>query len=323
MSLSFDPAYLLALKPLQPVLSGRPVPKLHDISTRRSNLDTALGAAFARLPEQEHVVQQIVPFHAYEGAQIELLHSYVLSSRTSGPTAVVIHAHAGGMISGSPELFAKPIAQLIARSGVPFFSVAYRKAPEYPHPYPTEDVYAALLFVQENASRFNIDPARIALLGESAGGGIAAGVALMARDRKLSPPIAKQILIYPMLDDTNIVPDPTLTPFAFWSYESNLTGWTALLGAENVANLEQNVSPYAAPARCEDLRGLPRTYLDTGELDIFRDEAIAYIARLAKTGVSIECHVYPGVPHAFDWLAPDIEVSRNAIENRIRTIVIL
>lgn len=319
MSLAFDPSYSSAIHYLRPGLAARPSPELHDISTRRSNLAATLRQAFDKLPERDHVLQKLLTFQSFDNVSLGILHIWDSSVRNQKPTAAIIHAHGGGLISGSPDLFSKPLVQAVARCGVPIFSVNYRKAPENPHPTPTADVYAALIFVQEHAAQLNIDPGRIAIMGESAGGGIAAGVALMARDRALFPPLAKQILIYPMLDDRNLVADPKLVPFAFWSYESNVTGWTALLGPESVG-ADMGVSPYAAPARAESLTGLPRTYVDVGELDIFRDEDISYVSRLVQAGVPVEFHLYPGVPHAFDWLAPDICISQTAFALRARAM---
>ena len=144
----------------------------------------------------------------------------------------------------------------------------------------------------------------------------------MARDRELSPPPARQVLVFPALDDRNVVPDPVLEPFAKaggWTYTSNLTSWSALLGGEDKVGGPE-VSPYAAPARAESLEGLPDTYLDVGQMYIFRDEVIQYASRLAKAGVGVEFHLYPGVPHAFFTMAPETAVGRRAKENWIRVL---
>jgi acetyl esterase/lipase len=319
MPLALDPEFAVAFESFQPGIAARPTPKLHDVVTRRSNLAAIMKEALDPLPALNDVVQQNLTVKTFDEVSIDLLHVRRLSRDCSSPTAAIIHVHGGGMIAGSVEIFAKHIARLVHLSGVALFSVNYRKAPEYPDPTPTEDVYAALQFLHNNADKLDVDPARIAIMGESAGGGIAAGVALMARDRGMTPPIAKQILIYPMLDDMNLVPDPTLAPFAFWSYESNVTGWKALLGGR-AGKSGADVSYYAAPARAGDLSGLPDTYIDVGGLDIFRDEDIAFVMNLIKAGVPVEFHLYPGVPHAFDWLAPQIKISQMAFANRARTM---
>ena len=154
----------------------------------------------------------------------------------------------------------------VAESGVPMLVVDYRVAPEHPHPTPVEDCYAALEWLAGNATDTGFrSRAALAVMGDSAGGGLAAGVCLMARDRG-GPAIAQQLLIYPMLDDRPATPDPALLRFLTWTYDDNLTGWGALLGDEAGG---EDVSPYAAPARAADLAGLPDTYIDVGELDIF------------------------------------------------------
>ena len=174
----------------------------------------------------------------------------------------------------------------------------------------------ALCWLSENASTLGVDPARLAVMGDSAGGGLAAGVCLMARDRG-GPAVAQQLLIYPMLDDRAATPDPQLLPFLTWTYDDNLTGWGALLG-DSVGS--DAVSRYAAPARADDLAGLPDTYIDVGDLDIFRNEDVTYARRLAEAGVPTELHVYPGCPHAFEALAPGADVSRRVIADRVRRL---
>jgi acetyl esterase/lipase len=141
-------------------------------------------------------------------------------------------------------------------------------------------------------------------------------VALLARARG-GPRIAQQLLIYPMLDDRTTIPDQRLMPFLTWTYDDNVTGWTALLGDRTGT---EDVPPAAAPARESDLRGLPTSYLEVGELDVFRHEVISYADRLAEAGVSVELHVYPGAPHASDALAPNAESSRRAIGDRVRRL---
>lgn len=142
-----------------------------------------------------------------------------------------------------------------------------------------------------------MDRTRIALMGDSGGGGVAAGAAIAARDA--GAPVAKQILVYPMLDDRNLEPDPLLASTALWSYDQNYTGWKALLGD---ALGTAGVSPIAAPARLQDFAGLAPTYIEVGTMDIFRDESIAYAQSLLSAGVDTELHVHRGVPHGYDWL---------------------
>src|SRR5690606_41572649 len=131
------------------------------------------------------------------------------------------------------------------------------------------------------------------------GGGLAAGVALLARDRS-GPALASQILIYPMLDHRNLSPDPAIGELLTWTYDDNVTGLAALLGE---GHQDRDVSIYASPARATDLSGLPPTYLEVGQLDIFRDEDLEYAIRLSQAGVDTELHLHPGAPHGFEVFA--------------------
>lgn len=179
---------------------------------------------------------------------------------TEGRTAsaAMLYLHGGGMIMSLEQtapVYDVAVRQYVSRSGVPALVFDYRVAPEHPHPTPVEDCYAALQWLEAHAAELDVDPTRLAVGGDSAGGGLAAGVALLARDRS-GPRLALQLLIYPMLDDRTVVPDPQLPPeFLVWNYDDNVTGWGALLGD---ASGGADVSPYAAPARAADLAGLPR-----------------------------------------------------------------
>ena len=194
--------------------------------------------------------------------------------------------------------------------------VDYRVAPEFPHPVPVEDCYAALVWLASHGTSLGVDSERLAVMGDSAGGGLAAGVSLLARDRG-GPRVAQQLLIYPMLDDRTAMPDAKLLPFATWTYDDNVTGWQALLGGQAGTG---ETSPYAAPARSADLANLPDTYIDVGDIDIFRDESIAFARRLVDAGIPTELHLYQGCPHAFEWMAPNAQVSQRALGDRIRRL---
>ena len=153
-------------------------------------------------------------------------------------------------------------------------------------------------------------------MGDSAGGGLAAGVAILSRDRK-GPAVARQLLVYPMLDDRTTTPDPYIAPFAGWSYDDNATAWDALLGA---GHEHREVDPPAAPGRLKDAAGLPPAYIEVGQLDIFRDEAIGYALALSRAGVPAELHLHPDVPHEYDAIAFDADVSRRAQTDRDRVL---
>jgi acetyl esterase/lipase len=153
-------------------------------------------------------------------------------------------------------------------------------------------------------------------MGDSAGGGLAAGVTILSRDRG-GPALSHQLLIYPMLDDRTTAPDPYLAPFAGWSYDDNATGWDALLGA---GHEQRNIDPTGAPGRLKDARGLPPAYIEVGQLDIFRDEDLRYALTLSRAGVPVELHLHPGVPHEYDAIASDADVSRRAQADRDRVL---
>jgi acetyl esterase/lipase len=235
-------------------------------------------------------------------------------ARGTGPWPALYHIHAGGMVMGDRRTGADLLAEWVEDLGVVVVSVEYRLAPEHPHPAPVEDCYAGLLWTGKHADELGIDPSRLLIAGASAGGGLAAGTALMARDRG-GPPLSHQILLCPMLDDRAVTPSSQeLDSEGVWDRTSNLTGWTALLGD---ARGGPDVSPYAASARAADLSGLPPAYIDVGTVETFRDEAIDYAARLCRAGVNAELHVWAGVFHASEALAPQAAVSRAARETRL------
>ncbi|MFT3765916.1 MAG: alpha/beta hydrolase [Minicystis sp.] len=232
----------------------------------------------------------------------------------AGPAPGIFHTHGGGMIIGSRLTGMDPFLDWVEQLGVVVVSVEYRLAPEHPHPAPVEDCYAGLVWTAQNAEALGIDPRRLVIAGASAGGGLAAAVALMARDRK-GPALAAQLLIYPMLDDRNDTPSAIqMEGVGVWDRTSNDTGWTALLGA---ARGGPDVSPYAAPARATDLSGLPPAFIDVGSAETFRDEDIAYASRIWQCGGVCELHVWPGAFHGFDSLAPQAALSQAARAARL------
>jgi acetyl esterase/lipase len=170
-----------------------------------------------------------------------------------------------------------------------------------------EDCYAGLAWTAAHAGELGIDPDRIAVAGGSAGGGLAAAVALLARDRG-GPALAAQMLMCPMLDDRNDTPSSRqMAGLGIWDRASNETGWTALLGA---ARGGPDVSPYAAPARAADLSGLPPAFIDVGSTETFRDEAVTYASRIWQAGGIAELHVWPGGFHGFSMMAPQAALSQ-------------
>jgi acetyl esterase/lipase len=204
-----------------------PAPPVGDVASRRVALDAMLGyfnneaqPVAAKVDISDHSV--VTP-----GGAALLARWYRQPSGDS--RAAVLYLHGGGMIVGSVAIFDGPVSRYVARTGVSMLSLEYRLAPEHPHPTPVEDAYAGLVWLTDHAAGLGIDPGRIAVMGDSAGGGLAAGVAILSRDRK-GPAVARQLLVYPMLDDRTMTPDPCIAPLAGWSYDDNATGWNALLG---------------------------------------------------------------------------------------------
>jgi triacylglycerol lipase len=230
---------------------------------------------------------------------IELFCYRPKSSDPATPLPCILHIHGGGYVIGSAATMAPMHRALVAALGCALVSVEYRLAPETIFPGAVEDCYAALAWLNAQAAELGIDPARIGVMGESAGGGLAAALALLARDRGVYA-LAFQHLIYPMIDDrTCVVADPNPTTGEFiWNPHNNGFGWAALLGQ---APGSTGVSHYAAPARATNLAGLPPTFISTGALDLFLDEDLDYARRLMRAAVPVELHVYPGSFHGFDF----------------------
>jgi acetyl esterase/lipase len=218
------------------------------------------------------------------------------------PLPALVYFHGGGFVVGSLDLYDADCRRIAAEVDAVVVSVDYRLAPEHPFPAPLEDCYAALVWVAGHADELGVDPDRIAVGGESAGGGLAAGVALLARDRG-GPALCLQFLGIPELDD-RLASGSMRTLGATSPITTVANGeisWDSYLGV-GVRGTDQ-VSPYAAPARVSDLAGLPPALVTAYEFDALRDEDIAYAQRLLSAGVPTELHVYPGAFHACTWLA--------------------
>lgn len=221
----------------------------------------------------------------------------------------ILHIHGGGYVVGDARANEAAHRRLSAALGCVIVSVNYRLAPETMFPGAVEDCYAALAWIIDQAQSLDIDAARVGVMGESAGGGLAAALALLARERG-EHRLAFQHLIYPMIDDRTCVssdPHPFVGEFV-WTPDANRFGWASLLGQDPGG---EDVSPFAAAARATDLSGLPPTYIATGALDLFLEENLDYARRLIRAGVPTELHVYPGAFHGFQWAA-EADVARAA-----------
>jgi len=289
-----------------------PKAALGDYNGRRERIAMMFKSLSSPIPKN-------VRMRDYETTGIDrnkiLLRSYQRESAPNGGPGI-IYLHGGGYIAGSVDLCDSGVAVYASQSDALLLAVEYRLAPETQYPGNVADAYAGLLWLHEHATELGIDSEKIAIMGESGGGGLAAALAHYNLEQG-GPTIAKQILIYPMLDDRNINEDPHIGAFAIWNHIDNETGWSCILGSKRGT---ANVLPSAAPARMTDARGLPPLYIEVGELDIFRDEDIEYARKFGMAGIEAELHLHPGCPHAFEGLAPTSNVARRAYADRFRAI---
>lgn len=222
------------------------------------------------------------------------------------PAAGLLWLHAGGYVLGSYEMDAPFLDRMVARTGCVALAVNYRLAPETRYPGAFEDCFAALRFLVDRAPDLGVSASRIAVGGLSAGGGLAAALALAARDRAIA--LMHQHLLSPMLDDRLASPSSNWDLLAVWSREMNAFAWDCYLGG-----LRGSLVPeYAAPARAAKLTALASAYIHVGALDGFLHENIEYAARLLEASVPTELHVFPGAPHGFEVVAPQAAISKRA-----------
>ncbi|RSM68771.1 alpha/beta hydrolase [Actinoplanes sp. ATCC 53533] len=318
MAFTLDHQVAEALAPMASAMAGATPPPVGDVAARRAALEGLIGHTDSAQPTPADVTITDHQLVTSDGEKI-LLRWYAKNDAPGATRPAAVYLHGGGMILGHAGLFDGSLSRYVSASGTPILSVDYRLAPEHPHPTPVEDAYAGLVWLHEHAAGLGVDPARIAVFGDSAGGGLAAAVAILARDRS-GPAIAGQILLMPMLDDRNLTPDPQLAPFVLWSWDDNRTGWGALLGD---AAGGPDVNAYAAPARIADPAGLPPAYIEVGQLDIFRDEALTYALRLGQAGVPVEFHLHPGVPHEFESIAFTSDAAQRVMADRVRVLAAL
>ncbi|KAF9891532.1 hypothetical protein FE257_003999 [Aspergillus nanangensis] len=307
-SLRYDPEF--AALAGDSLTDHREVIPVGDIKTRRDRIAHFIEKSQAQeLPKD--IKQQVHHATAADGHQVAIYH-FTKEPVRSGPGPAIVHIHGGGYTCLTAGSMTPTLTSYVSITGVPILSIDYRLSPEHPYPGPLEDCWISLRWIQNHAAELNIDPNRIAIMGESAGGGLTAALAILARDRQLSPPLAKQILMYPMMDDRTET-DHT-GGLAVFAVEDVVTGWSSYLGALYKTDM---VPPYAAAARVEDVSGLPALYIDCGQLDMFIHEGVAYAHKFVTANIPVECHVYEGVPHAFQRFAPSSQVAQRALANRV------
>lgn len=283
---------------------------ISDIVERRAALTKAMRNMTAHVEPNPNVKSEDRKVPGPAGGPEVRVRIYRPAAAAAGLRPGVCYIHGGGMIMGDIEMGELTAIRLTEVADAVFVSVDYRLAPEHPYPAATEDCYAVLVWMAEHAAELGIDRNRIAILGGSAGGGLTIATALMARDRG-GPKVAFQMPFYPMIDDRNETPSShEITDIGVWDRAGNVEAWGWYLGG-------RPADGYAAPARAADLKGLPPTYLDVGDVDLFRDENITFAARLLQAGVPTEFHVWPGAFHGSETFAPRAKLSRRIWACRI------
>lgn len=300
----FDPEFVPFLTALDERgrfhLTAEMLPRMRELDVTEAQLDEGLRA---RGLERRSVV---VPGHL--GDPIAL--AVVQRIGRTGTAACAYAIHGGGMMFGHHLGNLESYDDWLLVHDVVLVSPDYRLAPEHPDPYPVEDCYAGLVWLAEHTDELGVDPDRIVLVGQSAGAGLAAGTALLSRDRQ-GPRVVGQVLVSPMLDDR----DATVSARQFDGVgvadrEMTRLGWDAYLGDRRGGG---DVSIYAAPGRATDLAGLPPAYVDCGSAEVFRDETVAFAGALWAAGVQAELHVWPGAFHGSTSMMPDTTLSRRAV----------
>lgn len=269
---------------------------LSDIPAARERLAGLLAMLPAPpLPEGLDVSERTVPGH--DGAPDVRVKIYRPAGLGAGAPAM-LWIHGGGMVLMDADGDDAKCAHRAVTNDCVVVSVDYRLAPETPAPGPANDCYAALTWLAGATDELGVDPERIMIGGASAGAGLAAGVALMARDLG-GPALCAQLLVYPMLDHRNeTASSHAIVDGRVWNRSANEAAWAAYLGGEAP-------TPYSSPTTATDLSGLPPAYINVGTFDMFLDEDVEYALALNRAGVACELHVYPGAFHASNGFLPD------------------
>ncbi len=306
-----------AIEPVPPELRS---PLLYVPASVRDARSLRVGRRALRLlpsPLTPGVVVEERTIPGIGGHDVEVF-VYEPQARTR-PSGALVWIHGGGLIMGVAEGAHESCSRLADAVGILVVNVQYRLAPEDPFPAGLDDCAAALSWVHDHAEELGVDPARVAVGGDSAGGGLAATLSQRARDAG-GPPIALQLLVYPMLDDRTVLRTDDATALV-WSTASNRYAWTSYLGHPPS---EADERPHAAAARLDDLAGLPPAWIGVGEIDLFHDEDVAYARRLEEAGVPCELVVVPGMYHGADAMAPDapsMQGFRASLTEALRTAV--
>lgn len=289
---------------------------LNDIEASRKQIANVLATLAEGAPPIEGVDLTLHEAPYADGSFNVPLRVYTPLEKTEKLPAV-FWIHGGGYVLNKAEYDDAQCAYFALAWNCVVVSVDYRLAPENPFPIPLEDCYVGLKWTYDSADTLGIDKSRIAIGGQSAGGGLAAGLAQITRDRG-EVPLIFQLLVYPMIDDRNLEQaNDTVDDHYVWSRYSNLMGWRAYLGQEPGTD---KTPLYAAPGRTENLANLPPVYMYVGDVDLFYAEDLAYATRLSQAGVPVELHVYPGGVHAFEVLGGPTALAQRCAADRERAM---
>jgi acetyl esterase/lipase len=290
---------------------------VRDIPAIRAAMKRLSASMAASLPPFEGVTTQDRTVPGPDAEAPEVMVRIYQPSEQSEPLPALLWMHGGGYVLGDLD-GDDPIAKVLVKEvGCIVVSVDYRLAPEHPFPAAVEDCYAALKWLAQNAATLGVDPDSVAIGGVSAGGGLAACLGLLVRDRG-EMKVAFQLLQAPMIDDRTFVQaSADVADTLFWTRENNLLAWSAYLGKEPGGD---DTSPYASASRATDLTRLPPAYISVGSIDLFLSENIEYAQRLIAAGVPTEVHVYPGGYHGFELTAPTSAVGAQSLADRSRAL---
>jgi acetyl esterase/lipase len=303
-----DPELAAALRemPAERVMDWNDLPATRELVAQMF-AQTNVGS-----PDSEKVLREDRMIPGPQGAPEVPIRVY-RPAGDSGALSGLLWIPGGGYVMDTVEREDLVARHIVEEVGCVVICVQYRLAPEHPFPAPVEDCYAVLRWSAEGATDLGIDSDSLAVGGASAGGGLAAGLALLARDRGEFN-VSFQLLVYPMIDDRNVTPSSyEITDTRVWNREANLFGWNSYLGGEAGG---ENVSHYAAATRATDLSHLPTVYIAVGTQDLLVDENVEYAQRLMREGVPTELHVYPGAFHGSDAAVPGASISQRFIADR-------
>lgn len=305
--LEIDSDLLAALGPLAAALP--PEPSVGDWGSRRAGIDALYAILAAGSPPIDEIDIETTDLTTTSGDGHTV--GLRLYKPKSAANALVVYLHGGGLIAGSIDGYDHVCRRYVEAAGVAMVAVDYRLAPEAPYPAALEDGIAAVKWATEHVAK-HATGVRVVVMGDSAGGGLAAVAAAACRDRGIGP-VAAQVLVYPMLDDRTARVSPEIEPSLTWSVGDNITGWRAYLGDVYGADV---VPPLVSAARIETLDDLPSTYLEVGQLDLFCAEGVAFATRLMEHGVAVHLVVRAGAFHGFDQIGPESAAARSAFGDR-------